>query len=93
MILIPNKTIVENNSSFTIDCVLLANCSNEVEFLFRTPLNDTFERIQKTPSRRKNEFLWVSSLQRTSTRINIGEYVCRISNNSERNFYINMKCM
>lgn len=91
----PSDNFVENNLNFSVNCFLIANASNKVEFLFRSKQNSSIQSLRKLQSKLKEGFLWVSTLERKLVRENIGEYFCRDTNNVESQVTIslNLPCM
>lgn len=72
----PTYNLSEDNSSFSIVCIISANSSNTVEFLFRSKESKQFESVANVSSEQKSQFTWVATLFRKTQRQNQGEYAC-----------------
>ena len=90
-----NYAIVENNTNFSIICIISANYFTEIEFLFRPRQSNKTLSLGTVRSKVSKEFLWTSSLSRESYRNSSGDYYCRASNDTENiaNISIDVICM
>ena len=91
----PSYNLIETNSDFTIQCIVTANLSSNVEFLFRPrQSNETFS-LRKIQSKFSKHFEWTASISRKFSRESSGDYYCRDTNDpqNEANISINIACM
>ena len=90
-----NYAIIESNTNFDIICIMSANYSTEIEFLFSPRQSNKTLALRKVRSKFSQNFIWTYNLARESSRNSSGDYYCRDSNDHENiaNISIDVICM
>ena len=90
-----NYAIIESNTNFSIICIISANYSTEIEFIFRPQRSKETLSLEKVWSKFSKNFTWTYNLSRESSRNSSGDYYCRDSNDHENiaNIFIDIICM